>query len=331
MRIACIAQVRDECDIIELFVKINCRVFDHMYIINNNSVDETQTILDKLKAAGYPITTTFDGDNTYNQDGLTTAALRSVNAWGLYDWFMFLDADEFVDETKEDIIAKLMTVPPHMTPKAMWRSWVPTDINYFEKPNPLYSCFAPLASENHVTYKAICSKAHAPHVKINHGNHAWFGPDGKFVPDADCGVRINHFPVRSVEQITSKAVLSHYRQFVRASIKMNRNPGELGPVRRFFQLNYIHHELQKSKFQVTKEMLRTWGVKYNTEMPPSGNDPQIDSAQEGIHFGFEEDVIQWPELARISLGARFDKQMDIMYNAMKKMEERLAKAGIRIA
>lgn len=328
MKIACITQVRDECDIIELFVRINSRIFDHIYIIDNNSVDATPHILEKLKKEGLPISTTFDADNTYNQDGLVTGALRAINMQQKYDWFMFLDADEFLDETKEDILEKLTNTPRHLVPKALWRSWVPTDLTYFEYKNPLYSMFNPLANENHVTYKAIIDRGRAPHVRITHGNHEWKRLDnGLIVPDHYCGIRINHFPVRNEEQMVSKVVLNHYRQLVRSSAKQN-NKAELGKWRSFFQLAAIHSELQASNYLVTKENLRRWAVWYNTEVPPTGNDPQIDSAIPGVGFGFEDDVIQWPELSRIALGSRFDKQMDIMQGVILKMHKKLREFGV---
>ncbi len=322
MNIAAIAQVRDECDIIELFARINCRVFDHLYIIDNNSADATPHILKKLQEQGYPITTTFDGDNTYNQDGLTTKALYSVNALGIYDWIFFLDADEFVDEPKDDLIAKLNDCPKNFIPKALWRSWIVTDTTYAEHKNPLYTIFRPLKHENFNTYKAIIDRARAPHVKITHGNHGWLDKNGKEVPDKYTGIRINHFPIRSPEQITSKAVLSHYRQIVRHATKNDQNrQKELGPVRHFFQLASIHSELQKSNYLITKKDLRRWSVLYNTEIV--GNSLAVDSAIETEHFGFEDDIIEWPELARIALGARFDKQMDIMHGVIISLMQRI--------
>jgi len=326
MKIACICQCRDECDIIELFVRINARVFDHIFIIDNNSADATPQIIKKLIAEGYPITTTFDGDNTYNQDSLTTRALYSINSQGVYDWILPLDTDEFIHEPKDDILAKLEAVPMHMTPKSMWRSWVPTNTNYFEHLNPLYSIFNPLATENHITYKVAVRKEHIPHIKLGHGNHNIYNAqNGQQVPDMDSKIRINHFPVRSPEQITSKVVLGHYRQMVRNFSKK----GDTGPVRYFFQLSKIHEELRKSNFLITKEDLRRWAVIYNIEIPPSGNDPQIDSAYLE-NFGFEDDKIQYPDLARIALGASFDRQMTIQHMVIQKLQRKLEANGIAL-
>lgn len=332
MKIACITQVRDECDIIELFVKINTRVFDHIFIIDNNSVDATPYILNKLKEQGYPISTTFDGDNTYNQDGLITNALRNINALGQYDWFFFLDGDEFLDETKEDLIEKLQATPRHLVPKAMWRSWVPTDDNYLSHKAPLHEMFSPLAVENHITYKAIIDRDRAPHVKITHGNHEWINTQNHhLVPDFYCGIRINHFPIRSSDQIIAKAVLSHYRQRIRVAAKASSGRiGDLGRVRRFFQLQTIHDEMRLTNYLVSKEDIRRWAVKYNTEMPPTGKDPQDDTSLPDVHFGFDVDVMEFPELARVPLGARFDKQMDIMHGVIMKMHRKLQEFGVAL-
>lgn len=331
MKLACITQVRDECDIIELFVRINSRVFDHIFVIDNNSVDATPFILKKLKDEGLPISTTFDGDNTYNQDGLVTKALYSINALGQYDWFFFLDGDEFMDETKEDLIEKLQATPRHLVPKAMWRSWVPVKDDYLSHKAPLNEIFHPLVSENHITYKAIIDRPRAPHVRITHGNHEWISvQNNRLVPDHYCGIRINHFPIRSPDQIISKAVLSHYRQRIRMAAKIGAGRiGDLGRVRKFFQLQMIHDEMRTSNYLVSADDIRRWAVRYNTELPPTGNDPQNPNLTDDF-FGFEEDIIQWPELARVPLGARFDKQMDIMHGVIMKMHRKLQEFGVAL-
>lgn len=335
MKIACITQVRDECDIIELFVRINARVFDHIYIIDNNSADATPIILKKLQDEGLPITIGFHPDNTYNQDAIITTSLRNVNVSRPYDWYMFLDADEFIDATKEDLLEAFNSVPKHLTPKCLWRSWIPSNLDYFKHTNPLYTCFNPLGKENFNTFKAVIDNKKVPFVIINHGNHAWIRVDNeKPWPDMDCGIRINHFPVRSVEQITSKAVLSHYRQGIRNISKTQKGEvHKMGPPRRFYQLSDIHENLREIGFNITHNVLKMYAYRYNVELVPNKertmyvDPPHISSEIKVENFGFEEDIIQYPELSKIHLGARFDKQMDIMQGVMNKMYKRFQELG----
>ena len=48
MKIAAISIVKNEADIIELFVKINSRICDHMYIVDGSSDDGTFEMLKEL-------------------------------------------------------------------------------------------------------------------------------------------------------------------------------------------------------------------------------------------------------------------------------------------
>ncbi len=55
-KVAAITMIKDECDIIELFVRINSRSVDHIFVIDHDSKDGTQEILLRLKAQGFPLT-----------------------------------------------------------------------------------------------------------------------------------------------------------------------------------------------------------------------------------------------------------------------------------
>ncbi len=317
MKIAAFAMVRDECDIIELFVRINCRVFDHIYIVNNNSADTTPLILEKLKAEGYPITVTFSGDNTYNQNGITNSALYSINAMGIYDWVVILDADEFVDEPKDDVLRMLESIPRNYFPVAKWKSWVPCDTNYESFKAPLHFNFNPQTKENHITFKVAIDKGRIPLIQMAHGNHAVKGRDGREYPTMFCGLRINHFPIRSPEQVILKTVMGNYRLILHNQV-MTEKKAEQGPVRNFFQLNAILRVIRENNFNITKDQLRFFAYAYNTEIPPSGHDPQTDNTIDE-KFGFPEDIIEYKDLAQIRMASLFDKQMDIMHGVITKL------------
>ena len=54
-RLAAVTMVKNECDIIELFVRINSRVFDFIHILDHGSNDGTADILARLTAEGYAL------------------------------------------------------------------------------------------------------------------------------------------------------------------------------------------------------------------------------------------------------------------------------------
>lgn len=55
MKLWSYSTVKDEADIIEIFVRYNMNILDWMVILDNNSNDNTLSILKKLKNEGYNI------------------------------------------------------------------------------------------------------------------------------------------------------------------------------------------------------------------------------------------------------------------------------------
>ena len=62
MRLAGIAIVRNECDIVEAFMRHNATILDRLYVIDNGSSDATPEILRRMTASGLPIKLGHDGD-----------------------------------------------------------------------------------------------------------------------------------------------------------------------------------------------------------------------------------------------------------------------------
>ena len=62
MRLAGIAIVRNECDIVEAFVRHNAAVLDRLYIVDNRSSDAAWEILQQLVAGLLPIRLERDDD-----------------------------------------------------------------------------------------------------------------------------------------------------------------------------------------------------------------------------------------------------------------------------
>jgi len=55
MRLAAVTTVRNECDIIESFVRHNAAFLDCFYILDHRSTDATPVILRKLTDEGLPV------------------------------------------------------------------------------------------------------------------------------------------------------------------------------------------------------------------------------------------------------------------------------------
>ena len=93
MKIAAVSVILNECDIIELFIRINVRVIDRFYIVDNGSSDHTLSILEALKHEGFPITLWRCRSVEYQQDLITTFAMRQAWTEQPFDWVLPLDAE----------------------------------------------------------------------------------------------------------------------------------------------------------------------------------------------------------------------------------------------
>ena len=108
MKIAAVTMVKNESDIIELFIKINSRFFDDIYILDHGSTDQTAKIIKLMKQKGYNLFYTLLDDKIYNQSKITTQAVRQIAKNKMYDYIMPIDADEFIQDTDTTIIKNFL-------------------------------------------------------------------------------------------------------------------------------------------------------------------------------------------------------------------------------
>src|SRR5262245_37053859 len=96
MRLAGITLMRNECDIVEAFVRHNGAVLDRLYVIDNKSSDGTFEILERLVASRQPIKLGLDDQLPYYQANKTTRLIKAALEDEAWDWFFPLDGDEFL-------------------------------------------------------------------------------------------------------------------------------------------------------------------------------------------------------------------------------------------
>jgi hypothetical protein len=68
MKTALVSVVRNEADIIEVFVRHHAKLFDKLFIIDHRSTDGTSDILRALAKEGLPVEVT-QGDAPYHAQG----------------------------------------------------------------------------------------------------------------------------------------------------------------------------------------------------------------------------------------------------------------------
>ena len=214
-KIAAIAIVKNEQDVIEPFIRHNIRFVDHLIIMDNGSVDNTMPIMKKL-AGEFPnmLTVSDDSFGHTQAERMTRLMNRSQEIFPA-DFVVLLDADEFIDCSDADSFAvALARIPPGGFGAIVWSTFVLTPImlnsEKYEK-DPLRTMIWRRRVEWEPNYKAIirldCKPAEG--VLIGQGNHNVYAADNSellnyvHLPN----VKLHHYPVRSREQLTAKAVI----------------------------------------------------------------------------------------------------------------------------
>lgn len=214
-----IAMVKNEADIIEAFVRHNIAYLDVLVVIENGSVDNTRDILLELQSEGLPIVIFDDPIVGYFQAEKVTFAYRKVVPVFQPRFVFLLDADEFiVARSREHLQTQLQRLSPGTQGRYFWRTYVPspTDQSQASTGDPLHDIVYRRHTERQWPKSIIATDdAIDAKITIQQGGHdVWL--EKKPLPTVQLdGVALAHFPVRSVEQLTNKALLGWVAYMVR--------------------------------------------------------------------------------------------------------------------
>lgn len=213
MHVVTISWVRNECDIIETFVRHHALIADRMIIVVHRSSDNTKEILEQLKQEGLPLDIRTDESIVHDQCNAQNALLEELYASNTPDWIIPLDADEYVisldDKSVRDHLASMSTDTPYSIP---WRTYVPTINDNASEHNHLRRIRHRRSREDPQWSKA-CFPGSLP-IALTFGSHTVTSKKtGLGLPLSPAqNLALAHFPVRSVEQIAVKVLggwLSH--------------------------------------------------------------------------------------------------------------------------
>ncbi|MGE5451836.1 MAG: glycosyltransferase family 2 protein [Acidobacteriota bacterium] len=288
-KLAAIAMVKDECDIIELFVKINCRSFDHIYIIDHNSQDGTLEILLTLKAHGFPITIYKYESTDFQQAILLTNLARQIAATEAYRYIVPLDADEFFSCHQAELIQAFdKEIPADGCGVLRWITYGPTSTDYYQSNAPLYELFRARSHETQQRYKVVIPNEVAKTCLIGEGNHAVRASmESPWLTGPVLSVPLQHVPIRSPDQITAKALIGS----MTLSIKKTRGKNEGG------HWDDLTNKLVANRYQLSFDDL-TGFVDHYAGTPQEGVALYDDQAP---RIGLPTDRIDLTAQARINL------------------------------
>lgn len=286
--LAVVSMVRDEADVIELFVRLNARCADHLYIVDHDSRDGTRELLLRLRAEGLPCTL-LRQEGEFQQAAVLNTLLRQLAGQG-YDYIVPLDADEFLPLPRQALLERLQRLPAEQCAWLPWKNHGPVSTGWFDARAPLFEVMRPVAQEAQARYKVVVPGAWAARAILSEGSHLvrlegdtqW--RQGLVLPD----LPLLHAPVRSTAQIAAKALIGS----MTLALKSNRLHQEGG------HWDTLAARVVAGNYRLElAEMQQMLSVYTGHEQAPA-----LDANAPGI--GEAGDSLRWPELARSSLQAR---------------------------
>jgi hypothetical protein len=208
MNITGIAVVRNEQDIVEPFVRHNLRYLDRLLITDNASIDATKAILAVLANELGPRLTVSHDDSFV--DALSIRAMFLLRQCNNSDYVVPLDADEFISAPdRQRYEAALSTIPSGGFGIVPWRTFVircdpTTDI---DPPRTIrrYRTFeSPQFSKVIVNMRGHSDLSD---LVLSTGSHEVLAPSGRHMPSIVLASLLDHYPVRSRDQIIGKGVV----------------------------------------------------------------------------------------------------------------------------
>ncbi len=259
-----LSTIRNEADILEAFVRYHLQIVDRMIIVDHRSADDTSSILAALQAEGLPLEVHREEGLALQQGAILTrrmkAALREHGA----AWFLPLDADEFIvsgpGKSVRDVVKGL---PSDRVVKIPWKTYVPTAADDPRQPNVLKRIRSRRAVEMPLYYKVLVPRKTAERndALVAPGSHAVVRNAGKQkeLPSVTTDqLALAHFPVRSSDQITTKAFVG----WLACLAKPNREPTENHHLKKLY-------DGFKSGTVVSAEEIGQLAMQYASDAPAS--------------------------------------------------------------
>jgi hypothetical protein len=292
-KIGIITMVKNESDVIELFLKINLRSVDKIFVIDHRSEDGTFEIAKEMQKIYPQIELFFNVNKEFNQSQVITEAVRRIASQNIFDYLIPLDADEFICETYPIDFREILSssVGDKEAVLIPWETYCPTSLDYFNSDSPLYNCFKKRSSEPNQFYKVILGNEFAKECVVSEGNHTAFSEKYQQPNKVFLNIKLKHVPVRSSEQLVRKALMGSYA----LALKVGRKSDE------GYHWDEIASIVRSNGYKLGLEQLSNIALHYAA---PKDAVVEIDHNTVGI--GSKEDKILFSKLAKPSLIRDYD-------------------------
>lgn len=206
-RLAALAMVRNEGDIIRAFAGHLLALFDDIVIVDHMSDDGTGAFLDALARRNRRVTVLRLEEAAYLQSVTMTHAVREIGVLREADWVFLLDADEFLPFENRAAFESALGAYDDCPVIAMhWKNLVPE--SYWQREVRLTAETRFIAPPEMSPFRKVAfqpKRLSLGRTVVAQGNHALIETlNGLEVPAFLSDFPLLHLPVRSVDQLVLK-------------------------------------------------------------------------------------------------------------------------------
>ena len=308
MKIVCICSTKNEGDIIEAFVRLNSKVCDSFFFVDE-STDNTREIIGLLVKEGYDLNFLPKSPGGHNQPNSTKALISTVVRRVSPDWIFLLDADEIIVATdKQALLEELTAIAPNTCLTAPWKTFVPTNMGYFESESPLSDCFAPRKEKGEPFKKVSIPGRMADDIVPTTGNHHIRSVVGAIITEqVATSYYLAHFAVRSAEQIIVKNLMATHNLMTRVDASKGED----------FHVFPVTSLIRARGYKLTLDDLQSIAVNYARadETHPAAVANELDLQNEpGLRTR-----LTYLALGRINVLARLDAEIERLSKELRGM------------
>lgn len=302
MYIIGLAAVKNEEDIIEIFIRHNFNFLDEIHILDNGSTDNTLVILQKLMSEGFNIKINHSDHRAYDQGKTLTFYSHLLKH---ADFLIPLDADEFIfAKDRQFFIEQLMSAPNGLPLRVEWKTYVPhkvkndgnflSEINYRRRVEELeYG-------------KVFLPKAYIGQSHIALGNHFLSDSNGQRLKMHELTeVTLAHYPIRNDEQIIAKSILGAYA-FQMCQDNKTGQASHWGEIANFIRQN---------NYEISDQFLHDLALNYANVKPRINKDIVYDPL-----VRFENVYVKYKDLQKSSILKKMDGMLDKLVNKIIHLE-----------
>jgi hypothetical protein len=223
MKFALVTTIRNEQDILNVFLNHIDALFDDVFLVDHRSVDRTSSILrstvKKRKTWTY---ITLDVNGHYQKE--TSTLLMRYSFTNNADFVFFLDCDEFLKvKNREELEQRVKGLSVSSTGGSF--RWINCVVDKLDRSKFKYKFAIWMNTEPSQFTKVFIPRSlyekYNGNISVSQGNHQVFDPEGNVLYTSEIG-HIIHLPVRSRFQLINKAIQSSLSNLSR----VNRLPDE---------------------------------------------------------------------------------------------------------